>query len=126
LGPWGRDRLNRAKVNVKQSLAFVTFVLILLPEPDYLLQDLYVEAIAFCLGKNVLFLVIHHPEIFIDPLDALYERAKPITGNPIWSTHGLLLSASQHLGEESRPGLPPNGALFEIGPDMQHGSGGGG
>ena len=35
-----------------------------------------------------------------------------IARNPIWSTHGLLLSASKHLSEKSRPGLPPKRGSF--------------
>ena len=54
-------------------------------------------------------------------LDALDERAKPITRHPIWSTHALLLSASKHLSKKSRPRLPLNEALLEIGPDTLHG-----
>src|SRR5664279_5924512 len=94
------------KVEVEQRIALVTLVLVLLPEPDDLLQDLDVEALALGLGKDVLLLVVHCLEALVDILDALNERAKPIARNPIWSTHGLLLSASKHLSEKSRPRLP--------------------
>src|ERR1019366_6234215 len=115
----GWRRLNCVKVEVEQRIARVTLVLVLLPEPDDLLQDLDVEALALGLGKNVLLLVVHRFEVLVDTLDALDERAKPIARHPIWSTHALLLSASKHLSEKSRPRLPLNEALLELGPDTQ-------
>jgi hypothetical protein len=36
-----------------------------------------------------------------------------IARNPIWSTHGLLLSARKHLGEKSRRGSPPKRGFIE-------------
>src|SRR5664279_2340042 len=101
------------KVEVEQRIALVTLVLVLLSEPDDLLQDLDVEALTLGLGKNILLLVIYRFELLVDMLDTLDERAKPIARNPIWSTHGLLLSARKHLGEKSRRGSPPNRGFIE-------------
>jgi hypothetical protein len=64
------------KVEVEQRIALVTLVLVLLPEPDYLLQDLDVESLALGLGKDVLLLVVHRLEVLVDTLDALDERAR--------------------------------------------------
>jgi hypothetical protein len=51
---WRWGRLNCVKVEVEQRIALVALILVLLPEPDDLLQDLDVEALALGLGKDAL------------------------------------------------------------------------
>src|SRR5664279_2718936 len=111
------------KVEVEQRIALVTLVLVLLPEPNYLLQDLDVEALALGLRKDVLFLVVHRLETLVDTLDALNERAKPIARNP---SGPLMVYSCRPANISARnPGRAclRNEALLDIEPDTQPGPG---
>ena len=56
-GHRGGSAFNGVKVEAEQAVALVTLLLVLLPEPDDLLQDLHVEAVTLGLGVDVLLIL---------------------------------------------------------------------
>jgi hypothetical protein len=61
------------KVHVEQRGVLIEFLLILLPNPDYLAEDLHVEALPLCLGEDVLLVLGECLDLLLDLLDALDE-----------------------------------------------------
>src|SRR5919205_1261551 len=69
----------------------VALLLVLLPEPDHLFEDLHVEALALGLGEHVLLVLVQPFDVLLDALDPLDKGTEPIPCDPTRSAHAYLL-----------------------------------
>src|SRR4051812_38465084 len=76
-----RRGFHGAHVEIEQAFAFVALVLVLLPQLDDLLQDLYIKPLALGLREHFLLLLVQLGQFAVNVLDPLDERTDLAAGN---------------------------------------------
>src|SRR3954465_10710936 len=76
-----RGRFHRPHVHVKQGVALVALVLVLLSQLDDFLEDFHVKTLALGFREDFLLGLVQFLQFAIDILDPLYEGTDPSAGN---------------------------------------------